>query len=37
MKGYLDALVNYALDRALIQEGDELWAYNRLLEFMGLD
>ena len=37
MKGYLDALVNYALDRALIQEGDELWAYNRLLEVMGLD
>ena len=37
MKGYLDALVNYALDRALIQEGDEIWAYNRLLEVMGLD
>ncbi|MBR0200411.1 MAG: UDP-glucose--hexose-1-phosphate uridylyltransferase [Oscillospiraceae bacterium] len=37
MKGYLDALVNYALDRALIQEGDEFWAYNRLLEVMGLD
>ena len=37
MKGYLDALVNYALDRALIQEGDEIWAYNRLLEVMGLE
>ena len=37
MKGYLDALVNYALDRALIQEGDEIWAYNRLLEVMSLD
>ena len=37
MKGYLDALVNYALERGLIQEGDELWAYNRLLEVMGLD
>ena len=37
MKGYLDALVNYALDRALIQEGDEIWAYNRLLEVMCLD
>ena len=37
MKGYLGALVNYALDRALIQEGDEIWAYNRLLEVMGLD
>ena len=37
MKGYLDALVRYALERGLIQEGDELWAYNRLLEVMGLD
>ena len=37
MKGWLDALVNYALDRGLIQEGDEIWAYNRLLEAMGLD
>ena len=37
MKGYLDALVDYALEHGLIQEGDELWAYNRLLEVMGLD
>ena len=37
MKGWLDALVNYALDRGLIQEGDEIWAFNRLLEAMGLD
>ncbi len=37
MKGYLDALVEYALTHGLIQEGDEIWAYNRLLEVMGLD
>ena len=37
MKGYIDALVNYALERGLIQEGDEIWAYNRLLEVLGLD
>ncbi len=37
MKGYLDALVDYALEHGLIQEGDELWAYNRLLEVMELD
>ena len=37
MKGYLDALLNYALEKGLIQEGDELWAYNRLLEVMALD
>ncbi len=37
MKGYLDALVDYALEHGLIQEGDELWAYNRLLETLGLD
>ena len=37
MRGYLNALVDYALERGLIQEGDELWAYNRLLEVLGLD
>ena len=37
MKGYLDALVQYAIGHGLLQEGDEIWAYNRLLEVMGLD
>ena len=37
MKGYIDALVRYALEHGLIQEGDEIWAYNRILEVMGLN
>ncbi|MBR5094611.1 MAG: UDP-glucose--hexose-1-phosphate uridylyltransferase [Oscillospiraceae bacterium] len=37
MKGYIDALVDYALAHGLIQEGDEIWAANRLLEVLGLD
>ena len=36
MKGYIDALVRYALEHGLIQEGDEIWAYNRILEVLGL-
>ena len=37
MKGWVDALVNYALDKGLIQEGDETYVFNRILEIMGLD
>ena len=37
MRDYLDALIEYALSRGLIQPGDELWAMNRLLEVLGLD
>ena len=37
MKGWIDALINYALDKGLIQEGDETYVFNRILEIMGLD
>ncbi len=37
MKGWIDALLNYALDKGLIQEGDETYVFNRILEIMGLD
>ena len=37
MKGWIDALVNYALDKGLIQEGDETYVFNRILEILGLD
>ena len=37
MKHYLEALVNYALKKGLIEPGDEGFAFNRLLEVMGLD
>ena len=37
MKAYLDALVNYGLDKDLIQPVDENYVFNRLLELMQLD
>ncbi len=37
MRGYINALIRYALDKGLLESGDELWAFNRLLEVMGLD
>ena len=37
MKGWIDALINYALDKGLIQEGDESYVFNRILEIMDLD
>lgn len=37
MKAYLDALVNYAVDRVLIEQEDKTYAFNRLLEQMELD
>ena len=37
MKAYLDALVNYAVDRGLIEQEDKTYAFNRLLEQMELD
>ena len=37
MKSYLDALINYALENNLIEPGDEMFVFNRLLEVMGLD
>ncbi len=37
MRAYLDALITYALDRGLIQAGDETFARNRLLEILQLD
>lgn len=37
MKAYLDALVNYAVDRGLIEQEDKTCAFNRLLEQMELD
>ena len=37
MKPYLDALIRYALEKELIQPGDETYVYNRLLEILGLD
>ena len=37
MKAYLDALVNYAADRGLIEDEDRVYAFNRLLELMELD
>ena len=35
MKGWIDALLNYALDKGLNQEGDETYVFNRILEIMG--
>ena len=37
MKAYLDALLDYAVNAGLILEEDRVFAYNRLLEVMGLD
>ena len=37
MKGWIDALINYALDKGLIQEDDTVFVFNRLLEILGLD
>ena len=37
MKRYLDALVQYAVDRNLICDDDRVFAYNRLLFALGLD
>ena len=37
MKSYLEALINYAVDRGLIEQEDKTYAFNRLLEQMELD
>ena len=37
MKQYLDALIGYGLETGLIQEGDETYVFNRLLEILRLD
>ena len=37
MRGYINALIRYALEKGLLEAGDEIWAYNRLFEVMGLD
>lgn len=37
MKAYIDALVNYAADRGLIENEDRIFAFNRLLELMNMD
>ena len=37
MKPYIDALINYAFDRGLIEDADRTYAYNAVLEAMGLD
>ena len=37
MKKYIDALISYALKKQLIVPGDEDYAFNRILEVMGLD
>ncbi len=37
MRKYLDALLAYALEKGLIQEDDRVFAYNRLLDVLGLD
>ena len=37
MKATLDALLRYALEKELIQPGDETYVYNRLLEILRLD
>ena len=37
MKAYLDALIDYAVDRGLIESADKTYAFNRLLEQMELD
>lgn len=37
MKGYIDALLAYGLEKGLIRAGDESFVFNRLLEIMGLD
>lgn len=37
MKAYIDALIQYGLDTELIQPGDEVFVYNRILEILELD
>ena len=37
MKAYLDALVNYAVERGLIAQEDKTYAFNRLMEQINLD
>lgn len=37
MKKYIKALIDYALSRGLIEDCDRIYAYNALLEAMGLD
>ena len=37
MKATLEALVRYALDKGLIEQEDTVYAYNRLLETMGVN
>ena len=37
MKATIGALIKYALDRGLIEDADRTYAYNAVLETMGLD
>ena len=37
MRQYLNALLRYALEKGLIREDDRVYAYNRLLDILGLD
>lgn len=37
MKNYIDALINYALEKELIAPCDSAYCYNRILELMRLD
>ena len=37
MKSLIDALVSYAVEKALIAPEDKIWAFNRLLEVLQLD
>lgn len=37
MKRYIDLLIKHALSHGLIMPGDEIWAFNRILEVLQLD
>ncbi len=37
MRKYIDALLDYAIEKKLIEPEDRTWAFNRLLEALGLD
>ena len=37
MKGWIDALVKYGIDKGLIQEDDATYVFNRILEILALD
>ena len=37
MRAYLDTLIAYGRNTGLVEEGDETYVYNRLLEILHLD